>query len=171
MTPAKPRPIWELAPLLIALVVAIILLFVGKAAQVVIISLLLAYILDPVVTALESRGVHRGLATLLVLLVLCATIAVLAVLLVPVITNQVRALQSGATTQVAATAIEDIQRSVRERLSFLGLGSFDLGAKVEEFERTIGEKVFEFLVKDSLEIVISVVTIPFMMFFFLKDGA
>jgi predicted PurR-regulated permease PerM len=170
MMPAKSRPIWDLAPMLIAFVVAIILLFVGKAAQVVIISLLLAYILDPVVTALESRGVPRGLATLLVLLFLGTTIAVLAILLVPVIIHQVRALQSGATTQVAAKAIETIQQSLRERLSFLGLGSLDLGAKIEEFKRTIGEKVFEFLVKDSLELVISVVTIPFMMFFFLKDG-
>ena len=170
MMPAKSRPIWDLAPMLIAFVVAIILLFVGKAAQVVIISLLLAYILDPVVTALESRGVPRGVATLLVLLFLGTTIAVLAILLVPVIIHQVRALQSGATPQVAAKAIETIQQSLRERLSFLGLGSLDLGAKIEEFKRTMGEKVFEFVLKDSLELVISVVTIPFMMFFFLKDG-
>jgi|WetSurMetagenome_2_1015567.scaffolds.fasta_scaffold39784_3 putative permease len=170
MMPVKSRPFWELAPLLIAFVVAIVLLFVGKAAQVVIISLLLAYILDPVVTALESRGLPRGLATLLVLLLLGATVALLAVLLVPVIVHQVRALQSGATTQVAASAIESIQQGLRERLAFLGLGSIDLGVKIEELKRTIGEKVFEFLVKDSLELIISLVTIPFMMFFFLKDG-
>lgn len=170
MIAPKPRPIWELAPLLIAFVVAVVLLFVGKAAQVVIVAFLLAYILDPLVTLFEARGMPRGLATLLVLLLLGAIIGTGAALLIPAVMEQVKALQSGATTQAAASAMGDIQQGLRERLSFLGFGSLDLAAKVEELKRLIGEKVFEFLVKDSLELVISLVTIPFMMFFFLKDG-
>jgi putative permease len=170
MIQTKARPLWDLAPLLTAAVIAIVLLFVGKAAQVVIIALLLAYILDPVATYFESRGMKRGLATLLVLLLLGGSIAILAVFLVPVIGQQIRALQSGATTQAAATAIDAIEQTTKERLSFLGLGSLDLGANIEGFKRTMGEKVFEFLVKDTPELIISLVTIPFMMFFFLKDG-
>jgi putative permease len=170
MTNVKPRPITELAPLLIAFVVAIILLFVGKAAQVVIIALLLAYILDPVVTFLEARGMSRGLATLSLIFGLGAILAGCASLLIPAILEQLKALQSGATTHVASSAVEQMQELLRDKLSFLGLGSVDLGSKIEELKRTLGEKAFEFMVKDSLELVISTVTIPFMMFFFLKDG-
>jgi putative permease len=170
MSNEKPRPIWELAPLLVALFVAIILLFVGKAAQVVIIALLLAYILDPVVTFLEARGMSRGLATLTLIFGLGAILGGCAALLIPPVLEQLKALQSGATTQVAASAVEQMQELLRDKLSFLGLGSVDLGSKIEEFKRTMGEKAFEFMVKDSLELVISTVTIPFMMFFFLKDG-
>ncbi len=170
MTFPKTRPFWELAPLLIAAVAAIVLLFVGHAAQVVIIALLLAYILDPIVTAVEARGAPRWAATLLVMLGLGVIIGATAVLFIPVFAEQVRALQSGPTTQAAASAIETIQQAVRERLSFLGLDDFDLGARIHEFRRTLGEAVFEFVVNDALGIVISVVTIPFMMFFFLKDG-
>jgi putative permease len=170
MSASKQRPFLELAPILIAFVVGIVLLFVGKAAHVVIIALLLAYILDPIVTALESRGFSRGLATLTVLGLLFALIGGSAALLVPVISEQLQALQGGATTKVAEHAIAQMQDLLRDKLSFLGLGSIDLGAKIEEFKRTMGDKAFEFLLSDSLEIVISTVTIPFMMFFFLKDG-
>jgi len=170
MSNEKPRPIWELAPLLVAFVVAIILLFVGKAAQVVIIALLLAYILDPVVTFLEARGMSRGLATLTLILGLGAMLGGCAALLIPAVIEQLKALQSGATTQVAASAVEQMQELLRDKLSFLGLGSIDLGSKIDELKRTMGEKALEFMVKDSLELVISTVTIPFMMFFFLKDG-
>ncbi len=166
----KPRPIWELAPLLIAIVAGILLLFIGGAARVVIIALLLSYILDPVVTFFESRGMPRGLAALLVLLGLGAAIGAAAAFLIPVIAEQVNALQSGTTSQQAASALGEIEKSMRERLAFLGLGSLDLGAKLEDFKRSISERVFEFVVRDSLEVVISAVTIPFMMFFFLKDG-
>jgi putative permease len=170
MMTSKPRPIWELAPLLIAFSVAIVLLFVGKAAQVVIVSLLLAYILDPLVTLLESRGMSRGLATLGVLLFLGLLLGGCAALLIPVVADQLKALQGGATTQVAASAVSQIQDLLRDQLSFLGLGSLDLGAKLEEFKRTLAERAFEFLLSDSLELIISAVTVPFMMFFFLKDG-
>jgi putative permease len=159
-----------MAPLLIAAVAAIVLLFLGHAAQVVIIALLLAYILDPIVTAIEAREVPRWTATLLVLFSLGLLVGVVAALFVPVLAEQLRALQSGATNQAAATAIETIQQAVRERLSFLGLDDFDLNARIHEFRRTLGEDVFEFLVNDLLGLIISVVTIPFMMFFFLKDG-
>jgi putative permease len=170
MTTDKPRPIWELAPLLIAFVVGVILLFVGKAAHVVIIALLLAYILDPLVTIVESRGVSRGLATLIVLGLLFAVIGGCAALLIPAIIDQLKGLQGGATTQVATSAIKQIEELLRDKLSFLGLESIDLEAKVQAFKQTLGERAFEFLVTDSLELIISTVTIPFMMFFFLKDG-
>jgi putative permease len=170
MTQARSRPIMELAPLLIAIVVAIVLLFAGKAAQVVIISLLLAYILDPVATFLEARGLSRGMATLAIILLLGALIATGAALLVPVIAEQLKGLQSGATNTAATSAVQKIELLVKERLSFLGLESLDLGAKLGEFKQSIGGRVFDFLITDSLELVVSAVTIPFMMFFFIKDG-
>jgi putative permease len=170
MTQARSRPIMELAPLLIAIVVAIVLLFAGKAAQVVIISLLLAYILDPVATFLEARGLSRGMATLAILLLLGALIATGAALLVPVVAEQLKGLQSGATNTAATSAVQKIELLIKERLSFLGLESLDLGAKLGEFKQSIGGRVFDFLITDSLELVVSAVTIPFMMFFFIKDG-
>jgi putative permease len=172
MTPTthSPRPSHELVPLLTALTIAIILLFVGGAAHLVILSLLLAYILDPLATALEARGMGRTLAVVLVLLFLTLLICGSAYLLVPAVMEQMGALQSGATTEQAAEAIRGIERSLKTNFAFLGLEDLDLLGRIGAIKQGISERIFAFLLSDSLSLIVSAVTIPFLMFFFLKDG-
>lgn len=172
MTPTAsgPRPSHELVPLLTALTIAVVLLFIGGAAQVVILSLLLAYILDPLATALEARGLSRTLAVVLVILVLTLLIGATAYFLVPAIMEQLGALQSGATTEQAAEAIRGIERSLKENFAFLGLEDLDLLGRIGAIKQTISERIFSFLLSDSLSLIVNAVTIPFLMFFFLKDG-
>ncbi len=164
------RPSRELIPLLVTIVVAVFLLFVGGAAQVVILSLLLAYILDPLATALEARGMSRTLAViLLVLFLLCAVVGT-GFVLVPVVFEQMQGLQSGTTTGQAAEAIKGIELSLKTQFGFLGLDDLDLLARIADVKKMIGERMFAFLLSDSLTLIINLVTIPFMMFFFLRDG-
>jgi putative permease len=170
MNPSTVRHSRELMPLLVALFVAILLLFIGGAAQTVIFSLLLAYILDPLATALEARGMSRTLAVVVVVLLLSCLVVGAGFILVPVIFEQMQALQSGSTTEQAAVAIKEIEQSIKSQLGFLGLGDIDLLARIREFKTSIGERMFSFLLSDSLSLIIHGVTIPFMMFFFLKDG-
>ncbi|MBK7257467.1 MAG: AI-2E family transporter [Ignavibacteriae bacterium] len=172
MTPTIPptRPSHELVPLLAAMTIAILLLFLGGAAQVVILSLLLAYILDPAATALEARGMSRTLAVVLVVLTLTLVIGGTAYLLVPAIMDQMGALQSGATTEQAAEAIRGIERSLKTSFAFLGLEDLDLLGRIATIKQSIAERVFSFLLSDSLSLIVNAVTIPFLMFFFLKDG-
>lgn len=170
MTTPQARPSRELLPLLTAAAVAVLLLFIGGAAQVVILSLLLAYILDPLVTGLEARGVHRALATGIVVLMIGLLLVAAGAILVPVLVDQVRTLQSGSTTAQAAEAIRGIQESLRDYLGFIGMEDLDLLAEIELLKKSLGEAVISFLISDSLPLIINLVTIPFMMFFFLKDG-
>jgi putative permease len=172
MTPtAVPiRPSHELVPLLIAFAIAVLLLFVGGAAQVVILSLLLAYILDPAATALEARGMSRTLAVVLVVLLVTLVLGGTAYFLFPAIIDQMGALQSGATTGQATEAIRSIEQSMKSSLSFLGLEDLDLLGRIAVIKQTIAERIFAFLLRDSLSLIVNAVTIPFMMFFFLKDG-
>ncbi len=164
------RPRAEVAPLLIALVVAVFLLFVGGAAHIVILSLLLSYILDPIATMLEARGMSRTLATVIIIVGLAALLAGGAMFLVPAIFEHLQTLQSGSTTAQAAAAIADLELFARDKLSFLGLGDLNLGARISEFRQEIGERAIAFLLNDAVSLVINGVTIPFMMFFFIKDG-
>jgi predicted PurR-regulated permease PerM len=164
------RPRAEVAPLLIAMVLAVFLLFVGGAAHIVILSLLLSYILDPVATMLEARGMSRTLATVLIVLGLTAILVGGSVLLIPAIFEHLQTLQSGSTTAQAAAAIADLELFARDKLSFLGLGDINLGARIAELRQAIGERAIGFLLSDAVSLVINGVTIPFMMFFFIKDG-
>jgi putative permease len=170
MSNPSSRPRAEVAPLLIAVVLALVLLFLGGAAHIVILSLLLSYILDPVATLLEARGMSRTLATVIIVLGLLAFIVIGSVVFIPVIFQHLQTMQSGSTTAQAAAAITDLERFAREKLSFLGLGDISLGARIDEMRQQIGERAISFLLSDALSLVINAVTIPFMMFFFIKDG-
>ena len=170
MTPAPTRPSHELAPLLFAMAIAVFLLFIGGAAQVVILSLLLAYILDPAVTVLEARGMGRTLAVVLVVLFVTLIIGGTGYLLVPAIFEQVQALQSGSTTDQAANAIQGIEHALESKLAFLGMEDLDLLGRITVIKQSIAERIFAFLLSDSLGLIVDAVTIPFLMFFFLKDG-
>lgn len=167
---APIRPSRELAPLLVAITLAVVLLFIGGAAQIVILSLLLAYILDPLATGLEARGMGRTLAVVIVVLGLTLILVAMGFLLFPPILQQLQALQSGATTEQAAEAIRGIERSLKSSFGFLGLEDLDLLERIASLKQSLAERVFAFLLSDSLELIVNAVTIPFMMFFFLKDG-
>jgi putative permease len=164
------RPSRELTPLVIALITVILLLFVGGVWQVVILSLLLAYILDPVATAMEARGMSRALAVVLILLVLTGLLALIGFVLVPSIIQQMQGMQSGATTDQAAAAIKGMEQAIRNNFSFLGLDDLDLLGRIETLKKSVAERFFSFLLHDSFGLIITAVTIPFLMFFFLKDG-
>jgi len=164
------RPRAEVAPLLIAMVLAVFLLFVGGAAHIVILSLLLSYILDPVATMLESRGMSRTLATIIIVLGLGSLLVLGSVVLVPAVFEHLKTLQSGSTTAQAASAIADMELFARDKLAFLGLGDINLGERIGEMRQAIGERAIAFLLSDAVSLLINAVTIPFMMFFFIKDG-
>ena len=170
MNNSSLRPRAEVAPLLIAVVLAVFLLFVGGAAHIVILSLLLSYILDPVATLLEARGMSRTLATVIIMLGLGSLIVVGSVVLIPAIFEHLQTLQSGSTTAQAAAAINDLERFARDKFSFLGFGDINLGERIGELRQQVGERAIAFLFSDAASLIIQAVTIPFMMFFFIKDG-
>jgi predicted PurR-regulated permease PerM len=160
----------ELLPLVILCVFVLVLLFLGGAAKIVFSAVLLSYILAPVVSALESRGIGRGIATFLVLGAIIGVIVMAGIFIIPTILEQFRALQSSGTSVKASASIQQIQEGMRGYLSPFGLGDIDFIEKAGNAKRQLGEKVFEFLVKDSLGLFVAAVAIPFMMFFLVKDG-
>ena len=89
----RPAIRWlSLALLLLALtLLALTVLTVSGLARLLIISALLAYVLHPVASWLESLGLNRLGATLLVFFILGAIMAALAALIYPVLTAQLQA--------------------------------------------------------------------------------
>jgi putative permease len=160
----------ELLPLIVLCTLLVLLLFVGGAAKIVIVAALLSYILDPVVNSLEARGLSRGVASLVVILTIIGSIVVAGIVLVPIIIEQVQALQSGETSAKAMASLQQLQDGIRSALQPIGMGQFNLFEEIETLKRAIGEKIIEFMMKDFIELIITAVTIPFMMFFLMKDG-
>jgi len=170
MAADRPHGPKELLPLAILCVFVLLLLFRGGAEKIVFSAVLLSYILTPVVSALESRGIGRGIATFLVLGAIVGFIVMAGIFMVPTFLEQIRALQSSVTSAKASASIQEIQEGIRAYLQPLGLGNIDLFEKAGNAKRQFGERVFEFLVKDALALLVAGVAILFMMFFLMKDG-
>lgn len=156
--------------LLILIILLIILLFQGGVAKLLIVAALLSYILDPLVTRLEARGMSRTGATALVLLTIIAAFVVAAIFLVPALKAQLQHMQSGTSSEKADTAIMNMQEALRSRFGYLGLADLDLKTKLAEFKVSISQKIVAFLLSDFISLLLTMVTIPFIMFFLLKDS-
>ena len=170
MATTKSRAVKDLLLLTSILLGSLLLLAIGGVAQLLVVAALFAYILDPLVTSLEMRGLSRTAATSVLFLVMGSLIFSLAYFLVPVLIEQVQSLQSGSTSQQASIAIERLDSMLKARLAFLGLREFSLNTAIQDFKVYVNQRIMDFLVKDSLSLIIEAVTIPFIMFFLIKDG-
>lgn len=156
--------------LLLAVVLIVLLLAFGGVAQMVIIALLLAYIFDPLVIRMEARGISRTAAASIILLTLTALIVIGLLTIIPALKEQMIGMSSGESSAKTDMALTNLQEVVRAKLGWLGFGDVDLKAKLADFKASLGKMIIDFIVKDFVELVLTLVTIPFLMFFFIKDA-
>jgi len=166
----KTREFKELLFFFFLLCVLALLFVLAGIAKLVIISALLAYILDPIVTTLELRGMTRTLATIVLVLLISFMMVAAAYVLVPVLVGQVQSLQSGSAFEQTSLAISRLETMIRTQLGFIGMEEINLREKIQEAKEYLGGRIGYFLFQDAVSLVIYAALIPFIMFFLLKDG-
>ncbi len=150
-------------------VVAIALLAaVGDAITVFVIGLILAFLLDPVVTWLSARRVPRGLATLLTMVVFFAIVIFLVIAFVGVVANQAAAFVASLPQALA---------NVEAWVMTLGLApdvEQDVLRFVDQIARSIASfdvtALFEPLLNATVAVLgsfFTLITLPFFMFYVL----
>ena len=160
----------HLCALIAAVLVLVVILCIGRVAEIVIIAAFLAYLLDPVVTTIEEKGCTRVTATVLIMLLLASVFALFWYTVIPIAIDQIRALQSGTGVSPTSKAISSLDSLMKERLGFLGMEDISLTVEFSRLKSGIVQRIPRFLVQDSLALIIALVMIPFIMFFILKDG-
>jgi putative permease len=153
-----------------AVVLILLVLLVPGVVKLVIFSLLLAYIFDPIVTMIELRGLSRTWSTVVFFGFLGCIGWILVATLAPVVIAQLQTLQSGHNAEQTAGVILRLEGIIRAKLGFLGLGDFDLDGKIHSFGVYMNERVEDFVMHEGLTLVVYGVAIPFIVFFLLKDG-
>lgn len=141
---------------------------IGPLVKILIISALLAYILDPVASALEARGLNRTMATLIVFGFIILFIAGFVLLILPIVTAESQAIQQGISTGKAQEYFITLENSLRSQLQFLGIEEIKLTEKIQALLSNLGEQVFNYLL-NVVSLITNLVIIPFIMFFLLKD--
>lgn len=151
-------------------VLAIAFLYViGPLVKILIISALIAYILDPLAGRLESSGMSRTMATLIVFSGLMAILIGFILLLLPVITQEVKELQAAFAAGEVQIFFKKTESLLQERLAGLGISNLNLTERLQTFFSRFGEGLLGYLL-NVVSIITNLVIIPFIIFFLLKDG-
>ncbi|HEX8947514.1 MAG TPA: AI-2E family transporter [Dissulfurispiraceae bacterium] len=148
---------------------ALFLYSIGGLVKLLIVSALLAYVIDPVASLLESRGLSRTAATSVIFLFIILAAAVFLFLFLPALSDQVESIQEGLGSGQADVLIAKIETVVKSKLSFLGLRDFNLLDRVHAETVNALNWVFNHM-SDVVSLVTDMVIIPFVVFFLLKDG-
>jgi putative permease len=143
---------------------------VPGVVKMVVVAFLLAYIFDPLVTAIEVRGLSRTASTVVFFLFVISIAWILFSILAPVVYNHIQTMRSGAGSRQSSEVILRLQAVVRTKLGFIGLGAVNLQEKIEQFSSYLSDTIMDFILREGLSIVLYAVTVPFIVFFLLKDG-
>jgi predicted PurR-regulated permease PerM len=163
---------WFAIAFIVAVIAALLLtvMSAGGLGTTLIVAALLAYVLHPVASWLESVGLNRTSAVVAVFLALVALIIAVASLLYPILEAQLDALQAGEYETQTSALINRTETFVRHRFGFLGLDKLNLREEVERVRGEIGKAFSKFLVAGLVPSVAHLVAIPFVSFFLLKDA-
>jgi putative permease len=155
---------------LIAFIIFVaVLAAISDVVKLVIISALLAYILDPLASFFESRGMSRTSATATIFLFFCALAGISSIVFLPVLYGEIKALQSGFILEKARLMVSSSEDLLVSKLAFLGIRDLNLLGRIQNAMTGVGDWVFSHFL-DAASVITGMVLIPVIVFFFMKDG-
>jgi putative permease len=159
------------------LLIAIILIaFIGwffyslsTIITILIISALMAYILDPIASYLEFKGLSRSQATIIIFLAFFIMIGVIGWLLIPGLFVELITLQKNLNLEDTAALSENIKTFIAQNFSYINLENINIDEKVSELVTYITNELV-FILTRLVSVISYIVIVPFVVFFLLKDG-
>jgi len=134
-----------------------------------IIAFLFAYILDPVASYFEAKGLSRSSATAIIFLLIIMITGLGGWLFLPGLFSDLLLLQKNITLGDSGGLIDSIESFVQQNIRFIDVNEFDLHGKVSDILNSISEQLLVIL-GSLVSLISTVVIIPFVVFFLLRDG-
>jgi len=159
------------------LIVALFFVFVigwliytlSNIVTIIIISALMAYILDPVASIMEAKGMSRNLATIIIFLFFVIIVVLVSWKILPVIFTDLLAIQEHLDPNATENLLSDIELFLKQNLNFINLSDINLHNELNNLFSGLTSQVVSFAA-NLVSIISAVVIIPFITFFLLKDG-
>lgn len=142
---------------------------ISNIVKLMIISALLAYVLDPLASFLESRGMSRTSATAAIFLFIFAIAGISSIVFLPVLHGEIKALQVGFNSEKAGLMVSGFENFLVSNFAFLGVNNLNLLSRIQGAMAGVGSWLFAHLL-DAASVITGIVLIPFIVFFLMKDG-
>ncbi len=155
--------------LLIGFSLLFLLYQLSDILKLVVISALLAYLLDPFASSLESYGLGRTMATVTIFAACMLIVGFISFLVVPIAIRQLSTLQTGELVEQVDLVVAELQARLEGPLGNLGIENLDIKSSLKEsFSEFLSSSIN--YVPNLLSTISNLVVVPFMMFFFIKDA-
>ncbi len=167
---SQVKPLSNIAKAFILLIPLIIIAFFAAVFTnlfiTLVVSLLLALVLNPVVDFIQSKGVNRTLAILIVYAVLAIVIYFAFKLIIPNLTGQAASLYHSFKEFAISDKIKSISTWLEKNVPYLKKG--DISAELEQSLKVTVSKMQD-LISGVLSTAFLIFIIPFITFFILRD--
>lgn len=141
---------------------------IGGLVRVVIIAFIVAYLLNPLINWIESRGMGRTTATIAVFFVILVVTGYILFLVLPLVVDELKAARESMASGQASDKLFKIKSSIEEKLALIGIKDLDIMERTRNYFVNAGNELFRYLL-NAVSIVTNLIIIPFISFFLVKD--
>jgi len=131
--------------------------------------MLLAYILDPIASQLEAKGLSRTLATIFIFVLFFIFLFIIGWKIFPTLFTDLLSIQKNLNPNTTEDFFMQIEKFLRENFTFVNLKDLNIQGEVNELISSLTKQLIAFAA-DLVSVISTVVIIPFVTFFLLKDG-
>lgn len=142
---------------------------ISSTITILIISALIAYILDPLASYLEYRGLSRMQATAVIFLVIGGLVIGFFAFLMPVVIHEIKSIEQGLSSGTASAFFNKVETWITRQVPFITRESLGLQSRLSDMVQSLSKSFFA-IIGSVVSLVTTMVIIPFAVFFLLKDG-
>jgi predicted PurR-regulated permease PerM len=159
--------------LLIAIIVLVVvgwlLYSLSTIITILLLSALISYILDPVASYLEAKGMSRIYATVVIFMMFFIIVGVISWVFLPGLIGELYTLQENLRLEDTSSLTKRIETFFSTNLGFIDVKTLDIEEKVRNGISLLTDELLA-LLAGLLSFISIVVIVPFVVFFLLKDG-
>ena len=136
----------------------------------ILLSMILAFLLEPLIGFLEGENIPRTVSILVIFLILACLLTLLAVWLIPHLQSTFLSLKSDFPRYLARGMdfVNEFQANIQERFPFVE--QYQISTKIRTFAERLFAQILLETPKSALRLGSLMILVPLFSFFFLRDG-
>lgn len=158
-----------LIAIIVLVVIGWLIYSLSTIITILLLSALIAYILDPVASYLEAKGMSRVYATIIIFLLFFITIGITSWTLLPGLLGELYTLQQSLSLEDTSSLSKKVETFIGTNLGFINVENLEIEEKIRNALSLLTDELLTILA-NLLSIISFVVIVPFVVFFLLKDG-
>ncbi len=155
--------------ILILAAVAWILYTLSSIISIIIISVLIAYILDPVASYFESHNLSRTQSTIIIFVIFAIIVAGIFSYFIPAVIDELSTIQQIISSGESSKYFKKAEEFITTNIPFISIEDLNLQGRITEAVSQLTNSFFMIL-GSVVSLVTTLIIIPFAVFFLLKDG-